>query len=521
MTSRYSLIAALLLAAASTAVGQDKGDYYQYTATNPYLELSNAAFLNTFQGRIGTIKTDFRKQDGDFISLTESPDSWQTGALTESYFRVGDNLSFFGKMHWQYFQGKNMGGQIMMDPEYNPVNFLEGSLENKGIKKRETYNLVGGLSYKLGKRFAAGLKLDYTSADQTKIKDPRFSNIWMDIDANAGLSFRFAKKSIVGVSFLYRNTLEQVRGGKYGETDKQYYIQTDKGGFYGTVTELSGQYNHISDESARPMENRFYGIAAQLVISDRFYSEFWARERSGYFGRKSSSTATFFEFSGAEMGYDGKLLLPFGRSLHMLALSARMETLTNNENKFKYITPSGQSTHQVNYTGQDKILSRTGIYMDMSYSWYWGSTFAAGIKSGARLRNGKTTLYPFWRKYKDSYSETEIWGRYAFPAGPCRISVEAHALYGGGGGVPKQDGSEFEASSKTIRSFDDYLYRQFEYDTAARAGGDFSVKCSLPKYGMFVPYISVEDNYISLLKAPEYLDGASRNTATITLGCNF
>ena len=520
MTLRQILTAALILAAATSAAGQDKGDYYQYVATNPYLELSNASFLNTFQGRIGNIQTDFRKHDGEFISLSESPDSWQTGASTESYFRVSDRLAFYGKMHWQYFEGKDMGAQILMDPEYNPVNFLENSLETKGVKKRETYNLVGGLSYRLGKRLAAGLKLNYTSADQTKIKDPRFSNIWMDIDANAGLSFRFAKKSMVGFSFLYRNTLEQVRGGKYGTTDKQYYIQTDKGGFYGTITELSGDYNHISDQSARPMENNFYGMAAQLVISDKFSSEFWARERSGYYGRRSSSTATFFEFNGAEMGYDGKLLLPFGRSLHMLTLSARMETLTNNENKFKYITPSGQNT-QVNYTGQDKIMTRSATYADIAYTWYYGSTLALGVKSGARLRNGKTSLYPFWRKYNDTYSQAEVWGRYNVPAGPCIIAIEAHVNAGSGVGTPKNDGSEFEASSKTIRSFDDYLYRQFEYDTAQRAGASLSVKCSLPRRGGFTPYIGLGDSYTTLLKEPEYLDGASRNIATITLGCNF
>lgn len=520
MTLRHLLTTALILAGAAIAAGQDKGDYYQFVASNPYLELSNAAFMNTFQGRIGVMKTEFLKHDGGFISLNESPDSWLAGGLTESYYRAGDRLTFYGKMHWQYFEGKDMGGQVLMDPGYNPVNFLESGFENKGIKKRETYNLIGGLSYRLGKRFAAGIRLDYTSADQTKVKDPRFNNIWMDINANAGISFRFARKSMIGVSFLYRNTLEQVRGGKYGTTDKQYYIQTDKGGFYGTVTELSGDYNHISDQNARPMENRFYGFAAQLVVSDKFSSEFWARTRSGYYGRKSSSTATFFEFTGAEMGYDGKLTLPFGRSLHMLTLSARMESLTNNENKFKYITPTGQNT-QVNYTGQDKIMSRTGTYANVAYTWYYGSRFAAGIGSGARIRNGKTTLYPFWRKYKDFYSDAEVWGRCGFPAGPGIISIEAHLNAGFGVGTPKNDGSEFEASSKTIRSFDDYLYRQFEFDTAKRAGASLSVKYALPAGKGFIPYVGISDSYLSLLNAPEYLDGASRNIATITLGCNF
>lgn len=520
MTLRQILTAALILAAASSAAGQDRGDFYQNVAANPYLGLSNAAFMDTFQGQTGVINTECQKQNGEFISLSDSPDSWLTGASTESYFRVSDWLTFYGNMHWQYFEGKDMGAQILMDPEYNPVNFLENTLETKGVKKRETYNLTGGMSYKLGKRLAAGIKINYTSADQTKVKDPRFSNIWMDIDANAGISFRFAKKSMLGVSFLYRNTLEQVRGGKYGTTDKQYYIQTDKGGFYGTVTELFGDYNHISDQSARPMENRFYGIATQLVISDRFSSEFWARERSGYYGRRSSSTATFFEFTGAEIGYIGKLLLPFGRSLHMLDLSARMEALTNNENKFKYVTPSGQST-QVNYTGQDQIMTRSATYADIAYTWYYGSAFAVGAKYGVRMRSGKTSLYPFWRKYNDTYSEAELWGRCNFPAGKCKISVEARFNAGSGVGTPKKDGSEFEASSKTIRSFDDYLYRQFEYDTAQRAGASLSVKCSLPVYGGVTPYISLGDSYASLLKEPEYLDGRGRNIATASIGCNF
>ena len=137
------------------------------------------------------------------------------------------------------------------------------------------------------------------------------------------------------------------------------------------------------------------------------------------------------------------------------------------------------------------------------------------------MRSGKTSLYPFWRKYNDTYSQAEVWGRYNVPAGPCIIAIEAHVNAGSGVGTPKKDGSEFEASSKTIRSFDDYLYRQFEYDTAQRAGASLSVKCSLPRRGGFTPYISLGDSFTTLLKEPEYLDGRERNIATASIGCNF
>ena len=35
------------------------------------------------------------------------------------------------------------------------------------------------------------------------------------------------------VSAIYHSTLEQVVGGKYGQSDKQYFIMLDRGGFYG------------------------------------------------------------------------------------------------------------------------------------------------------------------------------------------------------------------------------------------------------------------------------------------------
>ena len=101
MTLRQILTAALILAAASSAAGQDRGDFYQNVAANPYLGLSNAAFMDTFQGQTGVINTECQKQNGEFISLSDSPDSWLTGASTESYFRVSDWLTFYGNMHWQ------------------------------------------------------------------------------------------------------------------------------------------------------------------------------------------------------------------------------------------------------------------------------------------------------------------------------------------------------------------------------------------------------------------------------------
>lgn len=507
MTLRSVITVSFLLAAAYNAAGQEGETFY----------LSNRAFLDTFQGRTAYTELVARKDNGGLINLSESPDSYLTGAATESYCRVSDKLSFYGKLSWTYFQGKDMGGQILMDPEYNPVNFLETSETNRGIKKKETYNLQGGLSYRLGRRWSVGAGVNYTCADQTKIKDPRFNSVWMDIDAHAGAMFRATNKVLLGAALTYRNTLELLNSGIYGTTDKQYFIQSDRGGFLGTVTELSGDTGHISVNNSRPMSNSFWGASLQFASEGVFTSEIWASSRNGYYGRKSSGTVTFFEFNGLEGGVSGNLKMGNG---HLLSISAKAATLNNIENKYQYVTIPGQST-QVKYTGKDAIFQRITMNARLAYSWTGEERLAAGIALEARNRDQKTSIYPFYRTQKVASAGADLWLRYLIPAGRTNISAEAHALTGGGWGTPKDDGSSASASATTIRSFDNYLNKQFEYETAVRAGGILAVTLTLPAYGKVTPYIRIGDQFISLLKAPEYLEGASRNTATITLGCNF
>ena len=76
------------------------------------------------------------------------------------------------------------------------------------------------------------------------------------------------------------------------------------------------------------------------------------------------------------------------------------------------------------------------------------------------------------------------------------------------------------ASSGYI-SFDDYLYRQFEYDTASALSAGAGFRYSYVVSARLVPYIKVSDNFSAMLHSPEYLSGGTRNVALITLGCSF
>lgn len=526
MSFRSTLACLVLVASAFSAAGQEGAREYRFaTRLQPSLSLSNPALMDAFQGRLGTMEVQLQKANGGLVPLTESPDNWQAGAATESFWRVADKLTFFGRMDWQYFSGKDMGAQVLMDPAYNPVNFLESTTDTRGTKHRESYNLQGALSYRIGNRWALGAKVNYTSADQTKIKDPRFSNVWMDLDLHAGVRFQATERLVVGASLEFRNTLEQVKGGVYGTTDRQYFVQTDKGGFLGTVAELAGDYNPISTLNSRPMGNRFLGGALQAVLDERFASELWFLARSGYYGRKGSSTATFFEFGGWEAGYRGSLLLPAGDTrLHRVALDIQAQSLDNRENKFRYVTPSGQNT-VVEYLGQDLVLERTLLNASLDYAYHTGTdgyepSLSLGFVLDGSWRNQTTHLFPFTRRQQVATFQADVFGKKCFPAGRFLLSLELHALAGGGWGNPAEDTVDPLATSTIIKSFDTYLNRQFEYETAFRAGGQLGLTLRLPLKG-WVPYLNLSERYVSLLSAPIYLEGRGRNMALVTVGCNF
>jgi hypothetical protein len=65
-----------------------------------------------------------------------------------------------------------------------------------------------------------------------------------------------------------------------------------------------------------------------------------------------------------------------------------------------------------------------------------------------------------------------------------------------------------------------YMDRHYEFETAPRAGFDASLTATVTTHKI-VPYVKMGFTSMHLLSAPEFLDGASRNTITLTLGCNF
>lgn len=529
---RHSLIYIFLTCASAFCTSmQNAGaqqDFRTAVETAPYLSFSNPASLGSFSlKKIATAELSATKEDGGLHPIAGSGDAIKAVAGTEAYVRMSDRVAFHGKLSYSYLAGKEMSGPVLMEPEYNPVNFLETSLENPGAKHKEMYGLVGDMAYSISDAWSIGMGVDYSTGDQTKVKDPRFLNKWMDLRLTPGVFFRPSEAFGLGLSFRYRNTLEMVQGGVFGTSEKPYFVSVDKGNFFGTSEELAGDYNYLPTSVSRPMYNDFIGGSLQMSAGRRVHidNELSFLSRDGYYGRRSSSTPTFFEFGGIELSYDGSLLIPASDNLHKIAWKASYKTLGNDENLFKYVTPTGQNT-VVEYIAQNHIMDRIVMDAALSYDAWMGlsglhPSLAYGASAGFHRTESKVELYPLYRNHDHMRVNAEAYAEKSFFSSNGYFTARIAASYLSGSGTVAEDGAHIQVSSTSLRSFDQYMLRQFEYDTAARAGGALSFRYTRQIKTGLSAYVSFSNSFTSLIKAAEHLDGRSRNISVLTVGCSF
>ena len=520
-------ISALLCLAVSAAGQGEVRDFATAVELSPQLQSVNPAWLSTIgEGSFSTARTSFSKHDGDLVPLESSPDAWTAGLSTESFSRISGKLSFYGKMAYTYQTEEKSGGQILMAPRDNPINFLEEDLSSAGRRKKESYNLAGKLCWTFSDRLSAGAAFDYGASDRTKFRDPRFADVLMELSLSPGLAFRISGDFTLGVNLSWKHSLEQLSANTYGTIDKQYYILVDQGGFFGNREEFTGDIGYVSLSNARPMADNRFGLSVQSLSGHRarLFNRLDAFWRTGFYGNKSSSSVVFCEFKGPEMKYAGELALVFGKDRHSFKLEAEAKMLSNFTNSYKYTVVPGMTT-KIEYNGQNETLSRNDADAILAYRFCKGMDgyrpdWIFDASASAFMRNQTTTIYPAYRNHSFS--------NFTFSAGAERnlktsrdcFTARLGAAFTAGGGTAADDGTLASGSSKA-RSFDDWLYRQFEYGTAARAAVSIDLAWTILRYRKLAPYIKLSDSFVSLLAEPRYLDGKTRNVASVSLGCNF
>jgi len=512
-----------------------KGTFYDcdYIIRNSqWLTSSNAAGLTVNPaGRIAVAELSFGKQDGGLIDNEASDNSLDYGIGAKSFYRLSDKIAFSGAFSYSGFHGKNMGGSVLVNPDYNPVNFYESTGGYRGVVNREKYGVSGGISYSFSPQWSIGAKIDYNAGNSTKRKDPRHRSTLMDMDISLGA--RFAPGGIfeMGLNFLYRKTTESILGRLYADTSINYYMLIDYGGYWGKTELFNGDLGYVSLSSQRTMFNDFYGGAAQFAFHwDKvsWFNELSYLYRNGYFGKKSESSVLFSHHNGNEFAYSGSInILTPGGNRHFIDLGGEMETLKSFENSYRYETPAGEGTI-IKYLGENQRLSRTLIHGMLGWTGNWGieknlPRWEAGASADYRFKKSYATLYPDSRRQNISSVAATIFVRGNFIVKEKNmLSGGVDLICGGGFGNAKTDERSAASTSAAPKSSDEYLYTDFEYRTLARLGGGLSFKYTrlFPGKGIGA-YILVKDSFLHSLKKVEYMSGNYRNFVEIRIGCTF
>lgn len=502
-------------------------DRYAAMTSNPWVRSSNPAGIIA-AGNVSTVHADLQKDDGGLIDIHESDNSLIPKLGAASYRQVSDRLTFFGAMDYSYFTGKNMGGPVLADPYYNPVNFLESTDTTTGKKTLEKYTLQGALACSLSEKLVLAGKFTYQSANYAKRKDPRGLLQWMDMDASVGARYTLSRGSL-GLNATYRKTLESVKMKNFGTLDRKYYNFVDFGGYFGKVEIIDGDEGYLSS-SERPMFNQFFGgdVQANLHLGGfHTFLELGAARRSGYYGKKATESVRFCDFNGLK--YDAFWQGDFstGSFFHKMTASFTATRMKNNENTYRYSYVPGQGS-EIQYFGSQETGDRLIGNLSAGYSFAPKGAFPARWAAHAGFDrfflDQTATLYPYYRKQR--LNRNTAWAEFLknFLFGRNYLSLTA----GGSFTFPTddlkfEDGAYASAEGKP-RTADVYLNKNHEYFHIRKLGVSVALRYTVGKIlseRPFAFFAEVSDRYLSAIGNVEYLPGSTRNKLIFTIGCNF
>lgn len=526
---------ALLLAGVSlfhvTAQPADKNlyDFDLIKHSNGWLTSNNASLLGLLPvSGTSVVQASFGKDNGEFINYHQSNDSYNAGAHTESFSRIGEKVAVYGKLLYNNFRGENMGGSVLIDPYFSSFNIVEMADTTRGRKSQECYNLVGGIGVELSSKLHLGAKIDYSAINYAKAKDLRHTNLMLDMILTAGLSYKLGDLFTMGANYLYHRNVESLYFKIYGTTDKMYHSLIDFGAFYGQ-REQSGEKGYSQLTDRKPLVSVLNGASLQLDFAFTpeisFFNEFSYRNRSGYYGAKALNSITYIEDSGMELDYSGHFSINKGENLHIVKLFASYKQLANNENIFQEKYQSGKTT--IEYFGQNKVLDRMTVTGNLEYSANIGvknyrPTWTITAGADAFYRDITTSIYPFYRKQDILSVNGYVSGGYNIIKNKGIMGFRLGAAYGTGGGNMFSDGTYAQpsANAKVPKTAEYALQREFEYLTADRINANAGLRYSRFFKKGITGYADLTYSYINALSVT-YLKGNMHHSLNLSVGLTF
>jgi hypothetical protein len=530
----FSFIAAHTVAAQdSVMVHYPALSYVQQTEA--WLGSRNAAgLLFAPAGKISMAEAFAGKGGGGFVNYYQSDDSYEWGAVAESYYRLNDRVVLYGKVRYTNFTGQNMTGSAFINPGYNAFDLSEMADSTRGTKNMETFLLTGGVATHLGHGISLGGKVDYRTANYAKYRDLRHTNKLLDLTASAGLNYQLPTNDdswslIAGGCYLYRRSVEGLSFNMYGVTDKQYYTLINFGSFYGNseLWSTSGSKSYTID--SKPMFNEFNGGALQLNLRLQngwnVFAEGIYLNRTGYYGKKSPNTYVFTNHNGTETTVNGVLAYNHADARHSLSLQAGKEHLENYELISHEDTQGSRSN--IIYTGKNLMLNRNITTFHAEYTGSFGvKDFCPAwqFKAGGDYfsRNQHVSVYPYYRLQNIRNYNAYASASRNIRNGKNQYGITLGVLYGAGGGTPKDDKTYAPPSSqqKPPKSLDNLLYQEYDYLTASRLSVHTALEYARNVNPALCAYVNLKFDLTYAIKT-EYISQKSFNFVSLSAGGRF
>lgn len=484
----------------------------------------NAAGLNLIDFNSASyIEGYFNKGDGPFVPYYGSDDSYDFGIRTSSYTKV-KKTTFFGKLDYNNFKGKNMAWSGLIYPERYLYTVGDDRPSNK---TKESYKLSGGFSSNLSKSLLFGARINYETAMAAKLRDLRHRTDLLDFETTAGLIYK-SKHFNIGANYYYRKFHERVDYSKIADDEIFYSGYLFKGLWYG-MTDIWSQTNLHLD---RAVIDVVQGGSLQLEYSFdnfRFFNQFTYKLRDGYGGEGYDKA--FETNKSTSLEYNGIVQFEQEQLRHYLRVNTNYVDAQGYDKIYNDEKIGGISV-LIQY-GENKAVAKRSLNLNAEYELALGShkfnpdwNFIVGVNSNAYSLVSSIVL-PYY-----STQEINIFSAYGvasknFVLNKGMIDLSLSAAYAGGSGVKnklKNVVTSLELSEEVIPyQNESLLNREYEFLTKERISGGVGFRYSKFVRGakkMGACYLDMQYKFNSASNI-KYHSGGNSGVFSLAIGYAF
>ena len=474
------LLSCVLLCHSNTLSAQDSlllRDYRLIQESSPWLTQRNVAALCRGlynHESIAETELSFSHASGKLTDVSGSPSANIFQAGIGSYYRINPRTVVLGTLSYDNFSGSDMTGSVFMQQRL-PFDIIEDSLTNSGRKHRDTYQLMGAVSYSFSPELSIGLRMDYTAGNYAKYKDLRHKNKLMDLQLTAGVVSNPYPGITIGADYTYHRRTESLEFKTYGKSEKVYKSLIDFGGMMGIVEQF-GNEGYTDKSNEMPLFEDGHGGAIELEVcpisSLSIFGSIGLSHATGYYGSKSPYTITYTDHDRDI--FTGNIRLCYDKDAMRALLDVRYqsEKLQNRINTFRGLTNNYGATHYEYYDGTE-TGDKKWRNLDIDYTMYLGirhelPTWTINAGYHFQQRDLTAYLYPYYRQQQLRTNEVAATITRNIILSKGVWSITAKGGYQKGSGDAYTDGTLATPSDKQAQpaTMDAFLWRDYQYLTA-------------------------------------------------------